>query len=112
VVKQVLAELAKAKHVQPVIYTDAEMQFVAEKNAAGIRAYRDALARLLASQNIQVRPHEQIIRLLDAAGKTFKVLIIKTPLTLPYTSVFFQLECGYWKAESEQALRQAMKPVK
>jgi D-ribose pyranose/furanose isomerase RbsD len=112
VVKQVLAELAKAKHVQPVIYTDAEMKFVAEKNAAGISAYRDALARLLAGQKVQVRPHEQIISQLDAAGKTFKVLIIKTPLTLPYTSVFFQLECGYWTAESEQALRQAMKPVK
>ena len=40
------------------------------------------------------------------------MLIIKTPMTLPYTSVFFQLECGYWNAESEQQLRDAMKDVK
>ncbi len=109
VVKEVLAELAKTRHVQPNIMTDAEMKFVAEKNAPGIGAYRDGLAQVLAGRAAQVLPHEQIIGQLDTAGKTFKVLIIKTPLTIPYTSVFFQLECGYWNADSEAELRQAMK---
>jgi len=36
---------------------------------------------------------------------SFNVLIIKTNLTLPYTSVFFQLECGYWNAAAEENLR-------
>ena len=109
VVKGVIAELAKTKHVKPTIYTDAEMKFVAEKNAPGIGAYRDALAKILANQPAQVLAHEQIIGKLDEAGKTFKVLLIKTPLTKPYTSVFFQLECGYWNADSEAELRKAMK---
>jgi hypothetical protein len=26
---------------------------------------------------------------------------------LPYTSVFIQLDCGYWSAEAEQRLRAA-----
>ena len=108
-VKGVLAALAKTRHVKPTIYTDLEMKFVAEKNAPGITAYRDALARILARQPMQVLPHEQIIGKLDETGKTFKVLLIKTPLTLPYTSVFFQLDCGYWNAESEKQLRDAMK---
>jgi len=112
VVKGVIAELAKTTHVKPAIYTDAEMKFVAEKNAPGIGAYREGLANLLANQPVQVLPHEQIIAKLDEAGKTFKVLIIKTTLTKPYTSVFFQLECGYWNAEAEAELRQAMTPVK
>ena len=109
VVKGVIAELAKTKHVKPTIYTDAEMKFVAEKNAPGISAYREALEKMLANQPVQVLPHEQIIGKLDEAGKTFKVLLIKTTLTKPYTSVFFQLECGYWNAASEAELRQAMK---
>lgn len=109
VVKGVLAELAKTKHVKPMIYTDAEMKFVAEKNTPGIGAYRDALAKILANQPVQVLPHEQIIGKLDEAGKNFKVLLIKTPLTKPYTSVFFQLECGYWNAASEKELRDALK---
>lgn len=112
VVKGVVAGLAKTKHVKPTIYTDAEMKFVAEKNAPGISAYRDGLAKVLTNQPLQVLPHEQIIAKLDEAGKTFKVLLIKTPLTKPYTSVFFQLECGYWNAESEKKLRDAMKETK
>ena len=109
VVKGVIAELAKTKHVKPTIYTDAEMKFAAEKNAPGIGAYRDGLGKVLTNQPVQVLPHEQIIGKLDEAGKTFKVLLIKTPLTKPYTSVFFQLECGYWNGESEAELRKAMK---
>lgn len=112
VVKSVVAELAKTKHVKPTIYTDAEMKFVAETNAPGITAYRDGLGKILAKQPVQVLPHEQIIGKLDEAGNTFRVLLIKTPLTKPYTSVFFQLECGYWNAESEKQLRDAMKETK
>jgi hypothetical protein len=112
VVKGVIAELAKTKHVKPTIYTDAEMKFVAETNAPGITAYRDGLGKVLTNQPVQVLPHEQCIGKLDEAGKTFKVLLIKTPLTKPYTSVFFQLECGYWNAESERQLRDAMRGAK
>jgi hypothetical protein len=88
------------------------MKFVAETNAPGITAYRDGLGKVLTNQPVQVLPHEQIIGKLDEAGKTFKVLIIKTTLTKPYTSVFFQLECGNWNTKSEQQLRDAMKAAK
>ncbi|MGB6729351.1 MAG: hypothetical protein WBE74_25875 [Terracidiphilus sp.] len=44
---------------------------------------REALAPLLASQETHKLLHEQIIQKLDEAGKTFKVLIMKTPLTIP-----------------------------
>ena len=108
VVKGVIEELAKTKHVKPTIYTDAEMKFVAEKNAPGITAYRVGLGKVLKNQPVQVLPHEQIIGKLDEAGKTFKVLLIKTPLTKPYTSVFFQLECAYWNADAENRLRNSM----
>jgi hypothetical protein len=29
-------------------------------------------------------------------------------MTLPYTSVFLQLDCGYWSADAERRLREAM----
>jgi len=109
VVGVVLEELSKSKHVKPIIYTDAELKHVPEKRAPGITAYRDALAKLLGKRTVQTLPHEEIIAKLDEAGKTFKVLLIKTNLTLPYTSVFLQLDCGYWNAESEKELRALMK---
>lgn len=109
VVREVLATLAKTKHIQPQIYTDSELSFISESAAPGIVAYRETLQKLLANQPHTTLPHEDIIAKLDEAGKTFKVLVIKTPLTLPYTSVFLQLECGYWDANKEKSLRASMK---
>jgi D-ribose pyranose/furanose isomerase RbsD len=109
VVRTVLRELEKTKHVKPTIYTDTELKYVSEKNAPGISAYREALGTLLKDRPVQVLAHEEIIAKLDEAGKTFKILVIKTPLILPYTSVFIQLDCGYWNAESEKELRNGMK---
>jgi hypothetical protein len=34
--------------------------------------------------------------------------IIKTNITIPYTSVFFQLEFGYWNTEAEENLRKEL----
>ncbi|HRF59118.1 MAG TPA: RbsD/FucU domain-containing protein [Fimbriimonadaceae bacterium] len=108
-VRAVLAALAKTKHVRPTILIDEELAFVPEKHAPGIGRYRDSLAKLLRGKTVERLLHEQIIARLDEAGKTFKVLLIKTPHIQPYTSVFFQLECGYWSGEAESALREAMK---
>jgi hypothetical protein len=109
VVKAVLKTLEKAKHVTPTIYTDAELSHIPEQDAKGISKYRDKLKKLLEEKQVQSLPHEQIIGKLDQTGKTFHVLLLKTKMTLPYTSVFLQLDCGYWNAESEQKLREAMK---
>ena len=84
---------------------DRELEYVPENDAPGISAYRDKLAKLLTGSDISKLPHEQIIAKLDEAGKTFHVLLLKTKMTLPYTSVFLQLECGYWNAASEKRLR-------
>lgn len=109
VTKAVLAELAKTQHVKPTLYVDAELAKVAEKNAKGITAYRTGLNAILKDKTPTALLHEQIIAKLDEAGKTFHVLVLKTTQTLPYTSVFLQLECGYWNAESEKELRDSMK---
>ena len=108
VVKTVLDELAKAKHVRPVIFTDAELKAVPETDAAGVTAYREALTHLVGNTEAQSLPHEEIITKLDEAGKTFHILVLKTNLTIPYTSVFIRLECAYWKPDAEKRLRQAL----
>jgi L-fucose mutarotase/ribose pyranase (RbsD/FucU family) len=101
----VLQLIEKAKHVDANIIIDKEMAFVPEKDAAGIEAYRTKLNKLFHGKPVKSMLHEDIIHELDAAAKLFNVLIIKTDLALPYTSVFFQLECGYWNAEAEKNLR-------
>jgi D-ribose pyranose/furanose isomerase RbsD len=106
--QEVLARIDKSRHIQAVIYTDQELEFLEEKDAPGISAYRRQLSKLLKNYTVDSRPHEQIISALDDAGKTFRVLIIKTNMTLPYTSVFLQLDCGYWSKDAECRLRAAL----
>ena len=111
-VRHVLQTLSKDVRVRPVVYVDKELSYVPEPDAVGVSAYRQLLSgifeKLLPGQKVETIPHEDIIRRLDEAGKTFNVLIIKTNMVLPYTSVFLELRAGYWGDEQEQRLRQAI----
>ena len=97
--------IVKAKHVDANIYIDKEMAFVPESEAKGIENYRTELNKIVTAKSVKTMLHEDIIRELDKSANLFNVLIIKTNLALPYTSVFFQLECGYWNAKAEKNLR-------
>ena len=108
VVRGVLEALAGAKHVRPTIYLDRELDAVSEKDAPGISEYREQLAEVLGSLKKNPLLHEKIIAKLDEAGKAFKVLVFKTKLTLPYTSIFIQLDCRYWSDGAEKQLRKSM----
>jgi D-ribose pyranose/furanose isomerase RbsD len=108
VARTVLGAIAASKHVRANIFLDQELQFVAEADAPGVSRFRTQLAELLNSAKTTTLPHEQIIAKLDQTAQTFRVLIIKTELTIPYTSIFFELDCGYWSAAGEQRLRQSM----
>jgi len=109
VVSFVLAELSRAKHVSPVVRLDRELDFVTEKDSPGVTSYRGFLDRAFKGRTVSAELHEQIIKELDEAGKTFRILLLKTDFTIPYTSVFLQLDCAYWNPEKEARLRHAMK---
>lgn len=104
-VKAVLEAVDAAAHVQPVIYLDSELESVPQADAPGITDYRGELNALLAGRNVSSIPHEELIAKLDEAAKMFRILILKTNMTLPYTSVFVQLDCGYWNSDAEKRLR-------
>jgi hypothetical protein len=108
VIEHVLATIAKSKHVRANIYADRELAYVAESDAHGVLDYCRNLEVALKGAKLTYLPHEQIIHKLDEAAQLFRVLLIKTDMTLPYTSVFFELDCGYWSAEAEQRLRKAL----
>ena len=103
-----LAAVDKARHVRGAIFLDAELPHVPEQSAAGVSAFRRQLTQVLEGHKPVSLPHEEIIAKLDEAGKTFHILLLKTDLTIPYTSVFIRLDCGYWSDEAEQGLRKAM----
>lgn len=105
VLSTVLGAIQGSRHIRANVYLDHELKFVAEQNAPGVSSYRSGLQALLAGATATPLPHEQIIAKLDQAAQMFRILIVKTNLTIPYTSVFFELDCGYWNAEAEKQLR-------
>ena len=107
VLRTVIAAIAASSHVRANIYLDAELQLIKEEDAPGVNAVRSEISRHLAAKNTRSLPHEQIIGRLDEAGKLFRVLILKSTLTVPYTSVFLELDCGYWNDDAEKRLRDA-----
>lgn len=46
--------------------------------------------------------------LVSERSAMFKVLVLKTTEVIPYSSVFIELDCKYWSAEQEKALREKM----
>jgi hypothetical protein len=107
-VKETLDLVEKAPHVRGAVFIDAEQEYVPEDDAAGIARYRDQLTGLLQGRDAQRLPHEEIIAMLDEAAEMFRIVILKTDMTIPYTTVFIRLECGYWGDEAEQSMRAKM----
>jgi len=105
VLEIVLDVIAEAPHVQAIVMLDAELDSVTEADAPGVTAYRAQLTACLQGKQVKQMPHEDIIAELDQASEMFNVLLLKTDMTLPYTSVFLQLDCGYWNADKEKRLR-------
>lgn len=110
-VRKVYDAITESTHVRANIYVDQELASVPEHDAAGVLDYRGQLERLFGPSMRQL-PHEQIIAKLDQSAEVFRILILKTAMTIPYTTVFFELDCGYWSPEAEQRLRKNLKAPK
>ena len=97
------------KHLRANATIDAELKFVTDTDAPGIANYRDRLVRVLERRPPGTLPHDQAIARIDKAGQTFRVLVLKTNSVLPYSTVYFELDAGYWSPEAEKRLRETMR---
>jgi hypothetical protein len=108
VVRYVLGAIGNSIHVRADIFMDAELPYVQEEDAPGTTAYRDAIDKLLEGRTIGSELHEKLIADVDEAGRQVNVLVLKTKLTVPYSSVFIRLNCKYWDDDAEERLRAKM----
>jgi hypothetical protein len=108
VVRYVLRAIDNSIHVRPVISMDAELPFVPDSDAPGASEYRRQIADLLHNFTIESVPHDKIIATVAETGQAFHVLVLKTNMTIPYSSVFIRLDCKYWSADAEKRMRARM----
>src|SRR5581483_5151936 len=109
VVRTVLANMKNSIHVRPVIFMDAELPFVPEPKAPGVSNYRSEITKVLHEYQVSSRLHQSLIDEVAKDGAQYRVLILKTNLAIPYTSVFIHLDCKYWSAEDERELRETIR---
>ncbi len=102
----VLEQVEASSHVKPIIYRDKELSFISEEQAPGIDAFRWESKILLEDRPVNTLWHDEVFKMLDKSSSLFRTLVIKTNGTLPYTSVFLQLDCAYWNPENEALLRE------
>jgi D-ribose pyranose/furanose isomerase RbsD len=109
VLEKVLKAVDGAKHVRPKIGLDKELAFVPESLAPGADEARRRLDEGLKGRGAKPVLHADLIARLDEVGRTFKIVMVKTTLAVPYTSVFLELDCGYWGPDAEAKMREKMK---
>ena len=108
VLTAVLETVNRAPHVRPDIFMDTELKYVPEADAPGVTRYREELPGLLHGEPVRTDLHEKLIAQVGEAGASFHVLVLKTTLTVPYSSVFIRLNCRYWSDEAEARMRAKM----
>ncbi|KAA6312316.1 hypothetical protein EZS27_036732 [termite gut metagenome] len=101
-------EIEKGPHIKPLIYQDKELSYLENKDAEGVGELRRQMHTLLGNRVTPIS-HEKLITRLDEVSRMFHVVILKTNLTIPYTSTFFELDCDYWNSEKEEDLQKRCK---
>ena len=109
VTQAVLGIIGNSIHVRPIVYMDSELPYVPEADAPGASAYREKIGKVLQGYKVQSLLHEGMLATIDQTGKAYQVLVLKTNMTIPYSSVFIRLDCKYWSADAETRLRAKMK---
>ncbi len=108
IVREVMDALRAASHVRPVVRLDAELQFVTDDLVAGADGLRAELLAYMSDLEPEWMLHANLIERLGEVAQKFPVLVLKTTGMVPYSSVFVELDCGYWSPEQEAEMRRRM----
>ena len=101
----VLQSIDQTQHVKPNVYLTRELRSMNNDVAPGIDEMRSKTKEALTGMEVISLDQESLMSLLADANRSFDVLIVRTTSALPYSSVFIELQPGYWDSESEQQLR-------
>jgi hypothetical protein len=102
----VLNALEQTENVRPQVYLTREVRSVENDFAPGIDRLRERVKNSLHGHEATELDQQSLLTLLEDANRSFDVLIIRTQSALPYSSVFLELQPGYWDASSESRLRE------
>lgn len=101
----VLRALEQTENVRPQVYVTREVRSVENDFAPGIDELRKRVKSALHGHETTELEQQSLLTLMQDANRSFDVLVIRTTTALPYSSVFLELQPGYWDVDSETRLR-------
>ena len=101
----VLHALEQTEDLRPQVYVTRELRSVENDFAPGIDDLRKRIKGALHGHEPTELDQQSLLTLLDDANRSFDVLVIRTQSAMPYSSVFLELQPGYWDAAAESRLR-------
>jgi len=107
-VDYVVNALESSENVTPSFSTARELPFVDNDRAPGIDEFRKQLKTALHGHLVREMDHRSLTLLAHSDSAKYAVLVLKTKTALPYSSVFIELDSGYWDRDSEDKLRREM----
>ena len=109
VLDYVLSKVEEAPHVKPIVYTDLELKYMDDYLSPGAEDMRNTIYEVIhkyVEGNLNCLHHnKELFPRFEKVAEQFSILVLKTNCTIPYTSVFLELDCGYWSNEKERLLR-------
>lgn len=108
VLNYVAKAISSSRHVRATVFLDKELQFVDDHDYPGASDLKMRITGVFSKDQVSSIPHAEVLSKIDEAGKTFRILFIKTTATIPYTSVYMRLDCGYMSDEVDQRIRTAL----
>ncbi|MFT6863592.1 MAG: hypothetical protein ACJAVK_002153 [Akkermansiaceae bacterium] len=108
-VDYVVNHLESSENVNPTFNTARELPFVSNDRAPGIDQFRLNLKEALHGHEVRQMDNRSLSMLASSDASKFAVLVLKSKTSLPYSSVFVDLDSGYWDRDSEDKLRRDMR---
>jgi D-ribose pyranose/furanose isomerase RbsD len=108
VLHYVARAISSSRHVRANVFLDQELHFIQEDDYPGVADIRDEIARTFDQARLSSIPHAQVLSDIHEVAKTFRILLIKTKSTIPYTSVYMRLDCGYMTDEVDHQIRNSV----
>ncbi|HVN19525.1 MAG TPA: RbsD/FucU domain-containing protein [Dongiaceae bacterium] len=108
VLNYVAKAISSSRHVRATVFLDKELDFVEDLDYAGASELKKQILSTFSKEQVSSIPHSQVLSKIDEAGKTFRILFIKTTATIPYTSVYMRLDCGYMSDDVDRRIKDRM----
>lgn len=107
--KDVIASAGAYGHVKPIIWVDRELMLVTDSQAPGIEHFRTRLRDAAGDIPIDSSLSQaQLRERIQTVADTHRVIVIKTPNRLPFSSIYIEFDHGSWTPEQNAQLQSQM----